>query len=145
VQFGRDEAIAYARGLAPLGRGGSRSRATRSTSRFSPRSPASTTRRCRPENSSFADDARLEDGYLTLSDRPGIGFEGQSRLYRIMRELAAQSTAPPALLDLQSLVAPAPCRASTQSLRANRFRIPPVNSAPAWCPLRAAARANPAA
>jgi len=107
VQFGRDEAIAYARGLAPLGRGGSRSRATRSTSRFSPRSPASTTRRCRPENSSFADDARLEDGYLTLSDRPGIGFEGQSRLYRIMRELAAQSTAPPALLDLQSLVAPA--------------------------------------
>jgi D(-)-tartrate dehydratase len=37
----------------------------------------------------FADDARLEDGYLTLSDRPGIGFEGQSRLYRIMMELAA--------------------------------------------------------
>jgi D(-)-tartrate dehydratase len=37
----------------------------------------------------FADDARLENGYLTLSDRPGIGFEGQSRLYRIMRELAA--------------------------------------------------------
>ncbi|HTP92997.1 MAG TPA: enolase C-terminal domain-like protein [Xanthobacteraceae bacterium] len=37
----------------------------------------------------FADDAALQDGYLTLSDRPGIGFEGQSRLYRIMRELAA--------------------------------------------------------
>jgi D(-)-tartrate dehydratase len=37
----------------------------------------------------FADDAELEDGYLTLSDRPGIGFEGQSRLYRIMKELAA--------------------------------------------------------
>jgi D(-)-tartrate dehydratase len=37
----------------------------------------------------FADDAKLEDGYLTLSDRPGIGFEGQSRLYRIMRDLAA--------------------------------------------------------
>jgi L-alanine-DL-glutamate epimerase-like enolase superfamily enzyme len=37
----------------------------------------------------FADDAKLEDGYLTLSDRPGIGFEGQSRLYRIMRELEA--------------------------------------------------------
>jgi L-alanine-DL-glutamate epimerase-like enolase superfamily enzyme len=37
----------------------------------------------------FADDAKLEDGYLTLSDRPGIGFEGQSRLYRIMRELGA--------------------------------------------------------
>jgi L-alanine-DL-glutamate epimerase-like enolase superfamily enzyme len=36
----------------------------------------------------FADDAELADGYLTLSDRVGIGFEGQSRLYRIMRELA---------------------------------------------------------
>ena len=36
----------------------------------------------------FADDAELEDGYLTLSDRPGVGFEGQARLYRIMRELA---------------------------------------------------------
>ena len=29
----------------------------------------------------FADDARIEDGALTLSDRPGIGFEGQSALY----------------------------------------------------------------
>jgi L-alanine-DL-glutamate epimerase-like enolase superfamily enzyme len=37
----------------------------------------------------FADDATLSDGYLTLSDRPGIGFEGQSALYSIMRELAA--------------------------------------------------------
>jgi len=37
----------------------------------------------------FADDAALHDGYLTLSDRPGIGFEGQARLYRIMAELAA--------------------------------------------------------
>jgi L-alanine-DL-glutamate epimerase-like enolase superfamily enzyme len=37
----------------------------------------------------FADDARVENGYLTLSDRPGIGFEGQARLYAIMRELAA--------------------------------------------------------
>jgi L-alanine-DL-glutamate epimerase-like enolase superfamily enzyme len=37
----------------------------------------------------FADDARLESGYLTLSDRPGIGFEGQSALYALMRELAA--------------------------------------------------------
>ena len=36
----------------------------------------------------FADDARIESGALTLSDRPGIGFEGQARLYRIMRELA---------------------------------------------------------
>jgi L-alanine-DL-glutamate epimerase-like enolase superfamily enzyme len=37
----------------------------------------------------FADDARLNDGYLTPSERPGIGFEGQSALYAIMRELAA--------------------------------------------------------
>ncbi len=37
----------------------------------------------------FADDARVEDGYLPLSERPGIGFEGQARLYRIMRALAA--------------------------------------------------------
>jgi D(-)-tartrate dehydratase len=36
----------------------------------------------------FAEDAALAGGYLKLSDRPGIGFEGQSRLYRIMRELA---------------------------------------------------------
>jgi D(-)-tartrate dehydratase len=37
----------------------------------------------------FADDAKLDGGYLTLSDRPGIGFEGQSALYALMRELAA--------------------------------------------------------
>ena len=36
----------------------------------------------------FADDARIENGTISLSDRPGIGFEGQARLYRIMRELA---------------------------------------------------------
>ena len=36
----------------------------------------------------FADDAKLADGYLTLSDRPGIGLEGQSALYLLMRELA---------------------------------------------------------
>lgn len=36
----------------------------------------------------FADDARLEDGYLSLSDRPGIGFEGQAALYKIMQDLA---------------------------------------------------------
>jgi L-alanine-DL-glutamate epimerase-like enolase superfamily enzyme len=36
----------------------------------------------------FADDARVEDGYIRLSERPGIGFEGQAQLYNIMRELA---------------------------------------------------------
>lgn len=36
----------------------------------------------------FADDARIENGAITLSDRPGIGFEGQANLYKIMRELA---------------------------------------------------------
>lgn len=36
----------------------------------------------------FADDAKIENGFISLSDRPGIGFEGQAALYRIMRELA---------------------------------------------------------
>jgi L-alanine-DL-glutamate epimerase-like enolase superfamily enzyme len=36
----------------------------------------------------FADDAMIENGMISLSERPGIGFEGQARLYRIMRELA---------------------------------------------------------
>lgn len=37
----------------------------------------------------FADDAKVEDGYLKLPDRPGIGFEAQNTLYAEMRELAA--------------------------------------------------------
>ena len=37
----------------------------------------------------FADDAELDGGYLTLTERPGIGFEGQSALYAIMQALAA--------------------------------------------------------
>jgi L-alanine-DL-glutamate epimerase-like enolase superfamily enzyme len=36
----------------------------------------------------FADDTKIEGGAISLSDRPGIGFEGQAPLYRIMRELA---------------------------------------------------------
>jgi D(-)-tartrate dehydratase len=36
----------------------------------------------------FADDATVEDGLLPLSDRPGIGFEGQAALYALMRPLA---------------------------------------------------------
>ncbi len=36
----------------------------------------------------FADDARIAGGFISLSGRPGIGFEGQARLYKIMRELA---------------------------------------------------------
>jgi D(-)-tartrate dehydratase len=35
----------------------------------------------------FADDARVEDGFMTLSDRPGIGFEGQAQLYGLMLRL----------------------------------------------------------
>src|SRR5215467_8414702 len=34
----------------------------------------------------FADDAKVEDGAVNLSDRPGIGFEGQAALYAIMKE-----------------------------------------------------------
>jgi L-alanine-DL-glutamate epimerase-like enolase superfamily enzyme len=37
----------------------------------------------------FADDARLENGTLKLPMRPGIGFEGQAALYRIMADLVA--------------------------------------------------------
>jgi L-alanine-DL-glutamate epimerase-like enolase superfamily enzyme len=36
----------------------------------------------------FADDAVIADGYISLSDRPGIGFEGQAALYAVMRDLA---------------------------------------------------------
>ncbi len=35
----------------------------------------------------FADDAKVEDGFVSLSDRPGIGFEGQAALYALMRRL----------------------------------------------------------
>jgi L-alanine-DL-glutamate epimerase-like enolase superfamily enzyme len=35
----------------------------------------------------FADDAEVENGFITLSNRPGIGFEGQTGLYRLMRQL----------------------------------------------------------
>ena len=37
----------------------------------------------------FAYDAKVENGYLKLSDRPGIGFEAQNALYAVMREIAA--------------------------------------------------------
>jgi L-alanine-DL-glutamate epimerase-like enolase superfamily enzyme len=37
----------------------------------------------------FADDAVIENGFISLSDRPGIGFEGQAALYAVMKELAA--------------------------------------------------------
>jgi L-alanine-DL-glutamate epimerase-like enolase superfamily enzyme len=37
----------------------------------------------------FADDAKVEGGAITLSDRPGIGFEGQAALYTVMKDLAA--------------------------------------------------------
>ena len=39
----------------------------------------------------FADDARIVDGTITLADRPGIGFEGQAALYRMMSDLAGLS------------------------------------------------------
>jgi D(-)-tartrate dehydratase len=35
----------------------------------------------------FADDAEVENGFITLSNRPGIGFEGQAALYKLMRQL----------------------------------------------------------
>ncbi len=35
----------------------------------------------------FADDARIDNGFIGLSDRPGIGFEAQNALYAVMRAL----------------------------------------------------------
>ncbi len=37
----------------------------------------------------FADDAKVEDGWLKLPDRPGIGFEAQNALYAEMRRLVS--------------------------------------------------------
>ncbi|NUZ04776.1 mandelate racemase/muconate lactonizing enzyme family protein [Piscinibacter koreensis] len=37
----------------------------------------------------FPDGVQVEDGYVTLPDLPGIGFEGKSDLYREMRDLAS--------------------------------------------------------
>jgi D(-)-tartrate dehydratase len=38
----------------------------------------------------FADDAKVENGFLRLSDRPGIGFEAQNQLYAVMRDLTGR-------------------------------------------------------
>jgi L-alanine-DL-glutamate epimerase-like enolase superfamily enzyme len=35
----------------------------------------------------FADDAQVENGYIKLPERPGIGFEAQNALYAVMKEL----------------------------------------------------------
>ena len=37
----------------------------------------------------LADDAKVENGYLKLADRPGIGFEAQNQLYAVMKGLTA--------------------------------------------------------
>ncbi len=37
----------------------------------------------------FPDGVRVDNGYVTMPELPGIGFEGKSDLYRLMRELAA--------------------------------------------------------
>ncbi|HEV7266707.1 MAG TPA: enolase C-terminal domain-like protein [Falsiroseomonas sp.] len=39
----------------------------------------------------YTDEARVEDGWMRLPDLPGIGFEGQSALYAVMRELAPEA------------------------------------------------------
>ena len=35
----------------------------------------------------FADDARIDEGKIRLSDRPGIGFEGQKDLFALMQSI----------------------------------------------------------
>jgi L-alanine-DL-glutamate epimerase-like enolase superfamily enzyme len=37
----------------------------------------------------FPDGVRVEDGYVTMPELPGIGFEGKSDLYKVMRSLSA--------------------------------------------------------
>jgi L-alanine-DL-glutamate epimerase-like enolase superfamily enzyme len=37
----------------------------------------------------FPDGVKVENGYITMPDLPGIGFEGKSDLYKVMRELGA--------------------------------------------------------
>jgi L-alanine-DL-glutamate epimerase-like enolase superfamily enzyme len=37
----------------------------------------------------FPDDVRVEDGHIVMPELPGIGFEGKSDLFRVMRKLAA--------------------------------------------------------
>jgi hypothetical protein len=36
----------------------------------------------------FPDGVRVENGYVTMPELSGIGFEGKSDLYALMRELA---------------------------------------------------------
>jgi L-alanine-DL-glutamate epimerase-like enolase superfamily enzyme len=36
----------------------------------------------------FPDGVRVEDGFITMPDLPGIGFEGKADLIRVMRNLA---------------------------------------------------------
>jgi L-alanine-DL-glutamate epimerase-like enolase superfamily enzyme len=36
----------------------------------------------------FPDGVRVEEGHVTMPELPGIGFEGKSDLYKLMRELA---------------------------------------------------------
>jgi L-alanine-DL-glutamate epimerase-like enolase superfamily enzyme len=36
----------------------------------------------------FPDGVRVESGYVTMPELPGIGFEGKSDLIRVMRQLA---------------------------------------------------------
>jgi hypothetical protein len=36
----------------------------------------------------FPDGVGVEEGHVTMPELPGIGFEGKSDLYKVMRELA---------------------------------------------------------
>jgi hypothetical protein len=36
----------------------------------------------------FPDGVKVIDGHITMSDLPGIGFEGKSDLIKVMRDLA---------------------------------------------------------
>ena len=78
-------------GTAGRARRCSRTAATRCRSR-SPPASASAARSpipaCSAISAALPTTPVSKSGVITLSDRPGIGFEGQQRLFRIMRELA---------------------------------------------------------
>ncbi len=53
------------------------------------RGSASAATKAIPTCSNFPDGVRVEGGYITMPDLPGIGFEGKSDLYAEMKSLAA--------------------------------------------------------
>lgn len=70
----------------------------------------------------------MEHGYVTMPPLPGIGFEGKSDLYRLMRELADRASATGALSRAPMHPGPKPwhaARASRLSVQSRHARASP--------------------